>query len=188
MDNKIIGRFEPIGDDKGPKRSAFNVLTKEDAECLGTNCKRGYTGVNASGLSYSIIGEHWQWVPALPESATGVDKMVEVICSAVKHASGQDARDYSEALYAAGYRKFEIVDEPQDSEPDGGAAFGEYKHVGEIGLKKGGLTIRDYFAGQYLIGKGPIDASDESRTHYIWDNLVRDAYALADAMLAERAK
>jgi len=42
-----------------------------------------------------------------------------------------------------------------------------------------GMTLRDYFASQVLVGlsKGACDA-----------DAARNAYALADAMLAERAK
>ena len=154
MDNKIIGRFEPIGDDKGPKRSAFNVLTKEDAECLGTNCKRGYTGVDADGLKYSVIHEYWRWVPASP-SALPFNRDAEA------------------------------------NEP----AFGTFKQAGHLALSTGGLTVRDSFAQAALQGA---QANPETRKEQVYKaaadqvelhtSMARTAYALADAMLAERAK
>ena len=41
--------------------------------------------------------------------------MRNVILSAIKFPSSQDAADYSAALYDAGYRKFEIVDAKEEA-------------------------------------------------------------------------
>lgn len=49
-------------------------------------------------------------------------------------------------------------------------------------------TLRDYLAGQYLIGRGPIDASTEHERLMLWDQLTEDAYACADAMIKARSK
>jgi len=45
-----------------------------------------------------------------------------------------------------------------------------------------GMTIRQWFAGQALIGLLHRDGYNK------WEYLANDAYAVADAMLAERAK
>ena len=49
-----------------------------------------------------------------------------------------------------------------------------------------GLTMRDWFAGQALVAIGTADVrSEEPSVPETW---ARNAYALADAMLTERAK
>jgi hypothetical protein len=45
-----------------------------------------------------------------------------------------------------------------------------------------GMTLRDYFAGQALAG---ISANPEFADH-LWDLTAKNAFAAADAMLAER--
>jgi len=45
---------------------------------------------------------------------------------------------------------------------------------------EGGMTLRDYFAGQALIGLFQIKVTDDKRSEI--------AYKIADAMLAEREK
>ena len=61
---------------------------------------------------------------------------------------------------------------------DGGTAFPtEYNDRG--------LTMRDYFAGQYLVGKY-WGSGDSAGCYVNADELARDAYMVADAMLAER--
>lgn len=63
---KIIGRFEPIGEEVGPARKAFDVLTKESVEALGICGLPGFKGLRLTGAgvdSYSVISEHWQFVP-----------------------------------------------------------------------------------------------------------------------------
>jgi len=51
-----------------------------------------------------------------------------------------------------------------------------------------GMSLRDYFAAQYLIGRGPIDASHDGGRELLWTEMAADCYAAADALLAERAK
>lgn len=179
MDNKIIGRFEPIGDDKGPKRSAFNVLTKEPAEELGTGGLPGYTGFNASGLRYSVIGKHWQWVPALPVFAEGPAERQAAVNAMLAEFPGLAAQNAIKIINA-GYRKFEIVDEP---------AFGH------LALSTGGLTMRDYFACSILPGVFSNEtALERFRTASAAEGfpiaslITSAAYGIADAMLTERAK
>lgn len=88
------------------------------------------------------------------------------------------------ALYNAGYRKFEIVDEPE-APYDGGAAFGE--------LKKGGISVRDYFAA----AAGKEEVTEARDRHYEAHygsvgfkplSLEQAKYAYADAMLEARKK
>lgn len=67
----------------------------------------------------------------------------------------------------------------------GGPAFGSYHRAGEIVIREGGLTIRDWFAGQAL--KGFL----ESGKGVGWGNatdLAKRSYEFADAMLKEREK
>lgn len=64
---KIIGRFEPIGEEVGPARKAFHVVTKQPAERLGLSGKPGFVGRMAGGPEYSVISEHWQFVPVEQE-------------------------------------------------------------------------------------------------------------------------
>lgn len=62
---KVIGRFEPIGKEVGPRRAPFEVLTKEPYEFKG---RHGFKGLGLWG-AYSVISEHWQWVPVEQERA-----------------------------------------------------------------------------------------------------------------------
>lgn len=74
------------------------------------------------------------------------------------------------------------------SKDNGGPAFPRdgYQVEDEYGRKetiqgKNGMTLRDYFAAkamQQMAGGG----------HTTWADLAADAYAIADAMLKERAK
>lgn len=50
-----------------------------------------------------------------------------------------------------------------------------------------GMTLRDYFAGQALPGLARVSA-DQANEVYSIHHVVRDAYALADAMITEREK
>ena len=50
-------------------------------------------------------------------------------------------------------------------------------------LEHPGMTLRDWFAGQAAGGLCAHKFGPPS-----WDNIARDAYIVADAMLAERAK
>lgn len=72
---------------------------------------------------------------------------------------------------------------------DGGPAFpGNWNEHGEDGFY--GMTLRDYFAAQVLIGfqvfvrGGWSGAMPEDMT----DNVAANCYAIADAMLAQRQK
>lgn len=65
------------------------------------------------------------------------------------------------------------------SERDGGPAF-------PSGITKDspyGMSLRDWFAGQVMIGVNATEWTDEEM-----ERLAGDAYRLANAMLAERAK
>lgn len=65
---KIIGRFEPIGEEVGPRRAPFDVLTKEPYEFKG---RQGFKGVALAGAlkgEYSVFPEHWRWVPVKEEN------------------------------------------------------------------------------------------------------------------------
>jgi hypothetical protein len=70
------------------------------------------------------------------------------------------------------------MSEPDD---DGGAAF----PTDGDGTTSGGMTLRDWFAGQAIIGcggwpgTGAVDSADEAATF---------AYAVADALLKARAR
>ncbi len=63
--------------------------------------------------------------------------------------------------------------------PTGGPAFGKFIKRGEVAISEGGLTVRDWFAGQALtfIQRASTD-----------QQLAADAYEIADAMIAERDK
>lgn len=63
--HKIIGRFEPIGEEVGPRRAPFQVLTKEPYEFKG---RQGFKGFGSLG-AYSVISEFWRWAPAEQERA-----------------------------------------------------------------------------------------------------------------------
>ena len=71
---------------------------------------------------------------------------------------------------------------------DGGPAFvGDGWSVdGVQAIRGGGLTVRDWFAGQALVAIGAADMRSEMPI--VPETMARNAYALADAMMAERAK
>jgi len=68
------------------------------------------------------------------------------------------------------------------SKDNGGPAFGELQQVGDVAMRDGGLSIRDYFAAKFMCGRaavpGFVDPSNDAEM----------AYRVADAMLKERAK
>ena len=74
-----------------------------------------------------------------------------------------------------------------DKIDDGGPAFeGGTFHASGVILKQGGnLTVRDWMAGQALVGIG---ASDNGEGPFVAATWAESAYRLADAMLVERAK
>jgi len=48
-----------------------------------------------------------------------------------------------------------------------------------------GMTLRDYFAGQYLASIAVTNANNDV---VFYDNIAKDCYKVADAMLRERLK
>lgn len=178
--DKIIGRFEPIGPDVGLPRRAFDVLTKED----WVDPKSGLPGFkglavaykdapNDYAVEYSVISEHWNWVPTFEQSLNEL------------HAASTD-----------GYRQHHERDQYKEppTPADGGSAFGEYRQVGAVAVQKGGMSMRDYFAAKVLHGIVSNDAllqrlalGAENIEGVTRDGAVAcRAYALADAMLEER--
>lgn len=65
------------------------------------------------------------------------------------------------------------------SEKDGGPAFPGSKAHGT----NQGMTLRDYFAATAMRGLFDMPAFEDQ-----WNVIAKDAYAMADAMLAERTK
>lgn len=56
-------------------------------------------------------------------------------------------------------------------------------HVDEAKQLMSGMTLRDYFAAQAM------QASRSRQSQYVsWDDLAKDSYEIADAMLAARVK
>ena len=70
------------------------------------------------------------------------------------------------------------------SKDNGGPAFGELQQVGDVAMRDGGLSIRDYFAAKAL--QGMIAAVGYHRGEV--DFMAESAYDCADAMLLERSK
>lgn len=72
--------------------------------------------------------------------------------------------------------------------PDGGPAFPvDVEDTGPIGgsYRSGGLSLRDYFAGQVLPA---VYAASIARGDELQETIVSEAYEVADAMLTEREK
>jgi len=70
-------------------------------------------------------------------------------------------------------------------------AFPQSLQAGDMAQSTGGLTLRDYFAAQALPAVYVEACKEMDKTGYPehWKKGVAlDAYAMADAMLAERAK
>ena len=70
------------------------------------------------------------------------------------------------------------------SKDNGGPAFGELQQVGDVAMRDGGLSIRDYFAAKAVTGLLMCNLQVQSGA----DMYARDAYTIADAMLMERSK
>ena len=70
------------------------------------------------------------------------------------------------------------------SKDNGGPAFGEFQQVGDVAMRDGGLSIRDYFAAKAM--QGMIASYGYLRSEV--DVIAESAYECADAMLKERAK
>lgn len=78
---------------------------------------------------------------------------------------------------------------------DGGPVFPKFLSIGERCLSEGGMTLRDYFAGQALAGMeirhdGAYSENDHERQlpQRHAERCAAAAYRIADAMLAERDK
>lgn len=68
---------------------------------------------------------------------------------------------------------------------DGGPAFPWVTSAGSnVIMSKPGMSLRDYLAAQALAGL----LANPTHDHLQPDQWAHDAYAIADAMLAERAK
>lgn len=70
------------------------------------------------------------------------------------------------------------------SKDNGGPAFGGLQQVGDVAMRDGGISIRDYFAAKAM--QGMIAAVGYHRGEV--DFMAESAYDCADAMLLERAK
>ena len=73
----------------------------------------------------------------------------------------------------------------------GGSAFGEFKQAGELSVKTGGVTVRDYFAAKALQGMLAYPGDEQRGSHHNnndAEGVAQMSYAYADAMLAERSK
>ena len=69
---------------------------------------------------------------------------------------------------------------------DGDAAF---PHFRDEYYRGDGMSLRDWFAGKAVTGiVAAFGDSDREMEADDWELTAREAYALADAMLAERAK
>lgn len=76
---------------------------------------------------------------------------------------------------------------------DGGLAFGGFQQVGNISLKTGGMSLRDYFAAKAANGLCANHSWLQETFNTVGGDeainvVARASYELADAMLSERAK
>lgn len=73
---------------------------------------------------------------------------------------------------------------------DGGPAFPHTrKYIGPdtyVPLAEGGMSLRDWFAGHALAGLLPICVHDTVKPGEFPEHIARNAYEIADAMLAAR--
>jgi hypothetical protein len=76
-----------------------------------------------------------------------------------------------------------------DKIEDGGPAFPMGYHRDGNSADHGGMTLRDWFAGQALAGWSQAHDRIASNMHSSYDHeeIVRVAYKIADAMLARKA-
>ena len=87
------------------------------------------------------------------------------------------------------------------SKDNGGPAFGEFQKVGDVAVRDGGISIRDYFAAKAipsvlnvssrdaanLVGRVcPLDSA--GKIQWLADVNAALCWIMADAMLKERAK
>lgn len=66
---------------------------------------------------------------------------------------------------------------------DGGAAFPQISELGDIAATSGGMTLRDWFAGQALVEYANLVDVREIRTSKF---VAQICYTMADAMLEAR--
>lgn len=73
---------------------------------------------------------------------------------------------------------------------DGGTAFPQSQHVGDVGLSEGGMTLRDYFAAKVMpesLREFHAFVNDGGQIPDNWRvGIALEAYAMADAMLIAR--
>ena len=72
--------------------------------------------------------------------------------------------------------------------PDGGFAFPCAAGTPQEGYLQEGMTLRDWFAGQYLQGELASQNGDLQYTPERFSEVANWAYKIADAMIAERIK
>ena len=73
------------------------------------------------------------------------------------------------------------------SQPENPSAFPQ-NDFSAYTVDRCGMTLRDWFAGQALVGLMSHNAHDHCPLFGDGEPFARDAYLVADAMLAERAK
>lgn len=69
---------------------------------------------------------------------------------------------------------------------DGGPAFPQGQAVGEISKLEGGMSLRDYFAGKVVQGFMAGYYSSPESCGWSNEDIAKEGYKLADAMLAAR--
>lgn len=72
------------------------------------------------------------------------------------------------------------------SAPENPPAFPQTKSVGQISMTEGGMSLRDYFAGQALIGAALEVADNGHEVASLAKGMAVSAYQIADAMLIAR--
>lgn len=70
---------------------------------------------------------------------------------------------------------------------DGGPAFGGFEKVGDIAVREGGISMRDYFAAKALNGY-LASMSEDSEPSEVASTIAEHCYKLADAMLKARMR
>lgn len=75
--------------------------------------------------------------------------------------------------------------------PDGGYAYPQSQHVGYIGVSEGGMSLRDYYAGQALNGllstNSHLYMNGEKKT-FDENDFALMAWNIADAMIRARGE
>lgn len=75
-----------------------------------------------------------------------------------------------------------------DESSDGGSAFPTGAHIGDMGVTEGGISVRDYFAGKSIQGMLASGIDLDIDGQWLAEKRAGVAFAIADAMLRERAK